>query len=349
MNSVFFPSDRMGVCTSKQGSIVHATITVQPYSENGREVSFAELPIEPEPVTMQTATHHSRQSYHLRTTKVDPNQKTFRRALSAGRLVEDQNNISNSASTRKQKASPWSSKKDRETSQTTNITMLSDDESTFSLDIENESLNNDNDVADPETMCRELISKLTSNNTETRDKVQSLLSEWEKTNQASLIKSHARSASADIANDHHMLAEYLTRDAAKYVQNLDTSENHQVLLAKAFAIYSWICTNIGFDAKLWERYISEKLFKKESLVEMEAAEVLSSRATICAGYANLFAEMAEIAGLQVEVVQGEVSHIPFPAVPADSTRASAAVPHTWNVVSTEIAVFAIVSKIGLAL
>ena len=377
----------MGVCTSKHSSIVHATITVQPYNEKESQISISKLP-EELPVR---PTQRSEHFYQLRRVMVNPRQKNFKRALTEARILigqdslaevlpEDQNkqhsldNVSTrkKASKENQQCSPSQNtsdddptreqarkeepqnippqypKKDSKASQATTITRLSDDESTFSLDIDNELPKNG--LTDPETSCREIASKLISNNKELRDNVQSLLLTWEETDQMSAIKNHARSASADIANDHLMLAEYLTRSTAKYLQNLDGSHILQIVLAKAFAIYFWICTNIAYDIEQWERYISDKLHKSKNLVEAEAEEVLSSRAAICLGYANLFAEMAKIAGITVEVVEGEASHVPIPALSADSARASTAVPHKWNMVSVVICyirVFAHIYSKGL--
>lgn len=220
-----------------------------------------------------------------------------------------------------------------EISQETCITLLSNKEesSLFEDNLQTGSL--DDDSNDVEASCHEVISKLVSNDKEIRDKVHALLSVWEESEQMAAIRNHARSASSEVASDLLLLSDYLTKSNAKYLQPLEESTLYHSILAKIFAIYYWICTNVTYNSELWQKYLSNEWSDCDSLLELEAEEVLNSRSSICVGYANLFAEMTEAVGIEVKVIKGETTYVPVPALAGHEARTSSAVPHAWNVVS----------------
>lgn len=102
------------------------------------------------------------------------------------------------------------------------------------------------------------------------------------------------------------------------------------------AIYTWICTNIASDYRfsarsiavrekhtqdtlelvLWNQEFSEKVFKR----------LLKDKKTICTGYAYLVKEMASLANIQCEIING------YGRTPHEHIEQLGIVNHSWNAV-----------------
>ncbi len=88
---------------------------------------------------------------------------------------------------------------------------------------------------------------------------------------------------------------------------------------KCRAIFTWIAHNIAYDYEA---------FLQGSYSALKPEDVLARRRAVCGGYANLFKEMAETAGLQAVVVGGFSKGYGYDAqyLFADRNR------HAWNAI-----------------
>ncbi len=89
---------------------------------------------------------------------------------------------------------------------------------------------------------------------------------------------------------------------------------------KAWAIFKWITYNISYDTK-------NILLKKD----VASKKVLKRRVTICEGYSNLFADLADLAGLRSVVIPGHSKGYGF--VPGQPIKVL--LNHAWNAVKIE--------------
>lgn len=89
---------------------------------------------------------------------------------------------------------------------------------------------------------------------------------------------------------------------------------------KARSIYRWITKNISYDV---QSYFKNNIEHQR----VQAKYVLKSKISVCSGYANLFKEMANAAGLESEVVSGFAKGYGFEA--GDAIGES---NHAWNAV-----------------
>lgn len=89
---------------------------------------------------------------------------------------------------------------------------------------------------------------------------------------------------------------------------------------KACLIFGWIRQNIRYDSEAYRRNTKR--------VNATTKDVLRRREAVCLGYAQLFAEMCQHAGLEAVVVDG---HSKQGAFPPDMEEAD----HAWNAVRIE--------------
>lgn len=121
------------------------------------------------------------------------------------------------------------------------------------------------------------------------------------------IDSHALSTPHSVENDLDSLANYLT-----YPFQTDR--------AKARSIFRWIASNIEYD---WASYQSGSYIR----IPMEAKDVLKSKSAVCEGYANLFKDLANRAGLESEKIIGYGKGFGY-----NPERALGDTNHAWNAV-----------------
>ena len=92
---------------------------------------------------------------------------------------------------------------------------------------------------------------------------------------------------------------------------------------KARTIFVWITANIRYDAKL---IMADDVEVEEVKSKQRPAEVLRSKRAICEGYANLYTEICQAAGLKSLVATG-LTKTPSGRIPR--------IGHAWNLVRTE--------------
>lgn len=185
-----------------------------------------------------------------------------------------------------------------------------------------------------EMQCRATSNSLAPKQTEAslREEVNQLLEQWENSLQLGEIENHALSVPPRQTTSVKTLAASLTSSQAKYRCRLGGNTLH-LQLAKAYAIYFWVATNIQYDVTTWHAYLSGDIAS-----EIDAETVLQERVTVCLGYARLFRALASEAGLQAEVVRGcvrpwRVLSCEGPDSRFEPNRESG---HDWNAVSAVI-------------
>ena len=98
---------------------------------------------------------------------------------------------------------------------------------------------------------------------------------------------------------------------------------------KARVLLSWIVYNIDYDEFVYNRieeYNAAKGTRRRLKNEIPQNDILEIRAGVCSDIAGLYEKMGRMAGLEVEVVNGNISGCGFDGL----ERGSCA--HAWNVV-----------------
>jgi hypothetical protein len=93
-------------------------------------------------------------------------------------------------------------------------------------------------------------------------------------------------------------------------------------LEKARIIYTWITKNITYD-------VEALLYLEQSYPDVSTENVLTTRSTICSGYAILYQELAKKMGLKSTIVLGYAKGIDY--IVGEDNR----VNHAWNAVKIE--------------
>lgn len=93
---------------------------------------------------------------------------------------------------------------------------------------------------------------------------------------------------------------------------------------KARIIYTWITHNISYDV-----VALQNLFDRNIYPDIKVETVLTSRSTICSGYANLYQQLAQYMGLKSVIVIGYAKGIDY-AVGKDDQ-----INHGWNAVKID--------------
>ena len=402
------PSCSMGVCTSRQSSIVHTTITVQPYSHDGsgqdqkswattlhlnkhtnqntteepphqRKPSVRTSRYSPSPAhsLKEGSTHHQaasvpkgkqlessqeshsvseqgpttvpkssdvgsthQRSKNFRKSFTDPNNGTLQQAISVSqfplRFLADDEKHKQGHLKGKAEVKPANQTSNRLRKQS----VLSEEFSFVSQSTSREYLSNEENCMigkmnvgqSMEIECKNTISKIAPKEHEIkfRDEVQALLSSWDESGQLAAIKLRAYTATTEDRTDIVTLAHYLTKENSKLMKKLKDSPSHHVQLAKAYALFTWVCINISFNV---DSFASEEISVPKSSIAVEAEEALLNRSTSASGYANLFAALAKAAGLDSEVINGDVSQFHTTPATTDSHERTSSTNHSWNAVS----------------
>ncbi len=92
---------------------------------------------------------------------------------------------------------------------------------------------------------------------------------------------------------------------------------------KVRSIYAWIVNNIRYDHRL-------AAVPRPKRKEVSPKTILKIRKAVCAGYADLFAAMCRLAGIESEVVTGYSRHYNF-----SQERPFARADHAWNAVQLD--------------
>ncbi|MBN1458181.1 MAG: hypothetical protein JXA57_01505 [Armatimonadetes bacterium] len=120
--------------------------------------------------------------------------------------------------------------------------------------------------------------------------------------QYAAIDAHAEAAPPRATTSVQALADYL-------VKPTDTDRE------KARAIFTWIAKHIAYDISCYGE-------------PPDAENVLTTRRAVCAGYAKLFAALADAAGLEAVIVHGDAKGTGPPA----AIDADGLLNHDWNAV-----------------
>ena len=92
--------------------------------------------------------------------------------------------------------------------------------------------------------------------------------------------------------------------------------------SKALALHDWVCDNIYYD---YDYYYGRTEYQDTS-----ALNVLSSRKSVCAGYANLLASMLRAANIPAKKVSGFAVGLSSRSVPDDVLNGKGESNHAWN-------------------
>lgn len=175
-----------------------------------------------------------------------------------------------------------------------------------------------------------MVEHLSPRDQETRNNVQRVLENWKDTDVLSKIENHALSVPASAAATVSDLADSLAASNAHYLKSM-REDGLQQQLAKAYAIFFWVTTNISYDAELLHQFLASI----DGRVECRAGKVLRRRKAICTGYANLYQALAEAAQLEVMVVHGNLKtwRIFAREGPIDGVfQPQRSNSHSWNMV-----------------
>ena len=92
---------------------------------------------------------------------------------------------------------------------------------------------------------------------------------------------------------------------------------------KALAIHDWVCDNISYDRDV--------LYKRVERGDTSAIGVLSTRRSVCEGYANLTAALLRAAGIPAKKVSGyALGSTAADTFPADALDRTGDTNHAWN-------------------
>lgn len=117
------------------------------------------------------------------------------------------------------------------------------------------------------------------------------------------IDLHALAAPPELKRSPKKLVEYLVAPARDDVE-------------KARAIFRWLANNVDYDIAS---------YRSGATSSLTAEEVLASGKAMCSGYATLFEELAQLAGLEVVSIHGYAKG--FDYRPGDTVGAA---NHDWN-------------------
>lgn len=192
------------------------------------------------------------------------------------------------------------------------------------------------EISSPEEKCRLTQSKISAKRTEqqVRYRLQELLDGWRRNAVMEQIEAHALSIPAGDTVTVEKLALSLINPDAKYLKCLKDSAQIDLTVAKMYAIFFWISSNICFSPKMWRNFVTNP----ESLRSgAEAKHVLERRECMSKGHANLFHSLATAMGLKTCVVMGNIK-IPRSDMhdPTEQFECTKLNQHWWNMVSISL-------------
>ncbi|XP_071136666.1 kyphoscoliosis peptidase-like [Mytilus edulis] len=127
------------------------------------------------------------------------------------------------------------------------------------------------------------------------------------------IDEHARQAPTSVEESIETLAKYLAKPAKNDIEVVR-------------ALYVWICENIRYDTNA---YFGGNL----SSLDTSGKGVLTSKSSVCAGYANLFESLCQALGISCKKISGYAKG--YGHKPGDVITFNQKTNHAWNAVRLE--------------
>ena len=116
------------------------------------------------------------------------------------------------------------------------------------------------------------------------------------------------------------------RNAPKNVQSIDElvsyfSSIEAKPIEKARMIYVWLTDNISYDAKA---------YNLKNIGDNSPSTVFKTKKAVCAGFANLYTDLGEKLGLEIETISGVAKGYEFEENISDDLEES--INHAWNAI-----------------
>lgn len=116
------------------------------------------------------------------------------------------------------------------------------------------------------------------------------------------------------------------RNAPKNVQSIDElasyfSSIEAKPIEKARMIYVWLTDNISYDAKA---------YNLKNIGDNSSSTVFKTKKAVCAGFANLYTDLGEKLGLEIETISGVAKGYEFEENVSDDLEES--INHAWNAI-----------------
>jgi hypothetical protein len=116
------------------------------------------------------------------------------------------------------------------------------------------------------------------------------------------------------------------RNAPKNVQSIDElvsffSSIQAKPIEKARMIYVWLTDNISYDSKA---------YNLKNIGDNSPSTVFKTKKAVCAGFANLYTELGEKLGLEIETISGVAKGYEFEENVSDDLEES--INHAWNAI-----------------
>ncbi len=116
------------------------------------------------------------------------------------------------------------------------------------------------------------------------------------------------------------------RNAPKNVQSIDElasyfSSIETKPIEKARMIYVWLTDNISYDAKA---------YNLKNIGDNSSSTVFKTKKAVCAGFANLYTDLGEKLGLEIETISGVAKGYEFEENVSDDLEES--INHAWNAI-----------------
>ena len=116
------------------------------------------------------------------------------------------------------------------------------------------------------------------------------------------------------------------RNAPKNVQSIDElvsyfSSIQAKSIEKARMIYVWLTDNISYDAKA---------YNLKNIGDNSPSTVFKTKKAVCAGFANLYTDLGEKLGLEIETISGVAKGYEFEENVSDDLEES--INHAWNAI-----------------
>ena len=116
------------------------------------------------------------------------------------------------------------------------------------------------------------------------------------------------------------------RNAPKNVQSIDElvsyfSSIEAKPIEKARMIYVWLTDNISYDSKA---------YNLKNIGDNSPSTVFKTKKAVCAGFANLYTDLGEKLGLEIETISGVAKGYEFEENVSDDLEES--INHAWNAI-----------------
>ena len=116
------------------------------------------------------------------------------------------------------------------------------------------------------------------------------------------------------------------RNAPKNVQSIDElvsyfSSIQAKPIEKARMIYVWLTDNISYDSKA---------YNLKNIGDNSPSTVFKTKKAVCAGFANLYTDLGEKLGLEIETISGVAKGYEFEENVSDDLEES--INHAWNAI-----------------